>query len=70
MQAEGVEPDVVAGLSVGAFAAAVAVGVLSFKDGLSLSEVARRIDGESVSQGIWVSGGYRIKRNTPFSNSQ
>src|SRR6266446_9609050 len=36
MQAEGVEPDVVAGLSVGVFAAAVAVGVLSFKDGLSL----------------------------------
>src|ERR1700737_3248771 len=36
MHAEGVEPDVVAGLSVGVFAAAVAVGVLSFKDGLSL----------------------------------
>src|ERR1700680_1596292 len=36
MQAEGVGPDVVAGLSVGVFAAAVAVGVLSFKDGLSL----------------------------------
>jgi acyl transferase domain-containing protein len=31
MHAEGVEPDVVAGLSVGVFAAAVAVGVLSLK---------------------------------------
>jgi malonate decarboxylase epsilon subunit len=36
MQAEGVKPDVVAGLSVGAFAAAFAAGALAFKDGLSL----------------------------------
>jgi malonate decarboxylase epsilon subunit len=36
IQAEGVKPDVVAGLSVGAFAAAVAAGALAFKDGLSL----------------------------------
>ena len=36
MQAEGVKPDVVAGLSVGAFAAAVAAGALAFKDGLDL----------------------------------
>src|SRR5882762_7750264 len=39
MQAEGVKPDVVAGLSVGAFAAAVAAGALAFKDGLGLVKV-------------------------------
>jgi malonate decarboxylase epsilon subunit len=36
IQAEGVKPDVGAGLSVGVFAAAVAAGALAFKDGLSL----------------------------------
>jgi malonate decarboxylase epsilon subunit len=36
LQAEGIEPDIVAGLSVGAFAAAVAAGALAFKDGLTL----------------------------------
>jgi malonate decarboxylase epsilon subunit len=36
IQAEGVKPDVVAGLSVGAFAATVAAEALAFKDGLSL----------------------------------
>jgi malonate decarboxylase epsilon subunit len=36
LEAEGVKPDIVAGLSVGAFAAAVAAGALAFKDGLSL----------------------------------
>jgi len=34
LQAEGVKPEVVAGLSVGAFAAAVAAEALAFKDGL------------------------------------
>jgi malonate decarboxylase epsilon subunit len=36
LQAEGVKADIVAGLSVGAFAAAVAAGALAFKDGLRL----------------------------------
>jgi malonate decarboxylase epsilon subunit len=36
IQAERVKPDVVAGLSVGVFAAAVAAEALAFKDGLSL----------------------------------
>lgn len=36
LQTEGIKPEVVAGLSVGAFAAAVAAGAVSFKDGLNL----------------------------------
>jgi hypothetical protein len=58
MQAEGVEPDVVAGLSVGFFAASVAVGMLPFKDGLSRMQIdsavklikGRKVAGSSLSQ--------------------
>ena len=51
MQAEGVEPDVVAGLSVGVFAAAVAVGVLSFKDGLSLVKLRAELMEKAYPKG-------------------
>jgi malonate decarboxylase epsilon subunit len=51
MQADGVEPDVVAGLSVGVFAAAVAVGVLSFKDGLSLVKLRAELMEKAYPKG-------------------
>jgi len=51
MQAEGVKPDVVAGLSVGVFAAAVAVGVLSFKDGLSLVKLRAELMEKAYPKG-------------------
>ena len=55
MQAEGVEPDVVAGLSVGVFAAAVAVGVLSFKDGLSLVKLRAELMEKAYPDGYGLS---------------
>jgi malonate decarboxylase epsilon subunit len=51
MHAEGVEPDVVAGLSVGAFAAAVAAGALAFKDGLSLVKLRAELMEKAYPQG-------------------
>jgi malonate decarboxylase epsilon subunit len=39
LQAEGIKPDLVAGLSVGVFAAAVAAGALAFTDGLALVKI-------------------------------
>ena len=37
--AEGIEPEAVAGMSAGAFAAAVAVGVLNLADGIRRAEM-------------------------------
>jgi malonate decarboxylase epsilon subunit len=51
MQAEGVKPDIVAGLSVGAFAAAVAAGALVFKDGLSLVKLRAELMEKAYPQG-------------------
>src|ERR1700720_4687582 len=51
MHAEGVEPDVVAGLSVGAFAAAVAAGALAFKDGLNLVKLRAELMEKAYPQG-------------------
>jgi malonate decarboxylase epsilon subunit len=51
MHAERVEPDVVAGLSVGAFAAAVAAGALAFKDGLNLVKLRAELMEKAYPQG-------------------
>ena len=51
MQAEGVKPDVVAGLSVGAFAAAVAAGALTFRDGLALVKVRAELMEKAYPEG-------------------
>jgi malonate decarboxylase epsilon subunit len=51
MQAEGVEPDVVAGLSVGAFAAAVAAGALAFRDGLNLVKLRSELMEKAYPRG-------------------
>jgi malonate decarboxylase epsilon subunit len=55
LQAEGFEPDVVVGLSVGAFAAAVAAGALSFKDGLSLVKLRAELMQEAYPKGYGLS---------------
>ena len=39
LRAEGIKPDIVSGLSIGAFAAAVAAGALAFRDALPLVKV-------------------------------
>jgi malonate decarboxylase epsilon subunit len=51
MQAKGVEPDVVAGLSVGAFAGAVAAGALAFEDGLNLVKVRAELMEKAYPKG-------------------
>ena len=51
IQAEGVKPDVVAGLSVGAFAAAFAAGALAFKDGLSLVKLRAELMEKAYPKG-------------------
>jgi malonate decarboxylase epsilon subunit len=55
LQAEGIKPDVVAGLSVGAFAAAVAAGALSFKDGLNLVKLRAELMEETYPEGYGLS---------------
>jgi malonate decarboxylase epsilon subunit len=51
LQAEGVEPGLVAGLSVGAFAAAVAIGALAFKDGMALVRVRAELMAKAYPKG-------------------
>jgi len=55
LQVEGIKPDVTAGLSVGAFAAAVAAGALSFKDGLSLVKLRAELMEEAYPKGYGLS---------------
>jgi malonate decarboxylase epsilon subunit len=55
LQVEGIEPDVVAGLSVGAFAAAVAAEALSFKDGLCLVKLRAERMEEAYPEGYGLS---------------
>jgi malonate decarboxylase epsilon subunit len=55
IQAEGVMPDIVAGLSVGAFAAAVAAGALAFKDGLSLVKLRAELMEKAYPKGYGLS---------------
>ncbi|HET9378348.1 MAG TPA: malonate decarboxylase subunit epsilon, partial [Chthoniobacterales bacterium] len=55
LQAEGIEPDSVAGLSVGAFAAAVAAEALSFKDGLCLVKLRAERMEEAYPKGYGLS---------------
>lgn len=55
LQSEGVKPDVVAGLSVGAFAAAVAAGALAFKDGLALVKVRAELMEKAYPEGYGLS---------------
>lgn len=55
LQSEGVKPEVVAGLSVGAFAAAVAAGALVFKDGLALVKVRAELMEKAYPEGYGLS---------------
>jgi malonate decarboxylase epsilon subunit len=55
LQVEGIGPDVVAGLSVGAFAAAVAAEALSFKDGLCLVKLRAERMEEAYPKGYGLS---------------
>jgi malonate decarboxylase epsilon subunit len=55
LQAEGINPEVVAGLSVGAFAAAVAAGALAFKDGLSLVKLRAGLMEKAYPKGYGLS---------------
>jgi malonate decarboxylase epsilon subunit len=55
LRVEGINPDVVAGLSVGAFAAAVAAGALSFQDGLNLVKLRAELMGETYPKGYGLS---------------
>ena len=64
MQAEGVKPDVVAGLSVGAFAAAVAAGALTFRDGLALVKVRAELMEKAYPEG------YGLARVSQFLTSK
>jgi malonate decarboxylase epsilon subunit len=51
LRAEGIRPDLVAGLSIGAFAAAVAVEALEFKAALSLVECRARLMERAFPEG-------------------
>jgi malonate decarboxylase epsilon subunit len=51
LQAHGVEPEAVAGLSVGAFSAAIACGALALADGLPLVRLRGRLMQEAYPQG-------------------
>jgi malonate decarboxylase epsilon subunit len=55
LTAAGVKPDIVAGLSVGAFAAAVAAGALAFKDGLSLVKLRAELMEKAYPKGYGLS---------------
>ena len=55
LQVEGIKPDVVAGLSVGAFAAAVAAGALVFRDGLSLVKLRAELMEKAYPHGYGLS---------------
>jgi malonate decarboxylase epsilon subunit len=55
LQVEGIKPDIVAGLSVGAFAAAVAAGALSFRDGLSLVKLRADLMEQAYPKGYGLS---------------
>lgn len=51
LQAEGIKPDLVAGLSVGAFAAAVAAGALTLKDAVPLVRLRGELMEKAYPQG-------------------
>jgi malonate decarboxylase epsilon subunit len=55
LQVEGIKPDVVAGLSVGAFAAAVAAGALGFRDGLNLVKLRAELMEKTYPKGYGMS---------------
>jgi malonate decarboxylase epsilon subunit len=55
LTAVGVKPDIVAGLSVGAFAAAVAAGALAFRDGLMLVKLRGELMEKAYPKGYGLS---------------
>ena len=52
LRAEGIEPDMTAGLSIGAYAAAVASGALKFSDAVKLVSVRGRVMEEAYPAGF------------------
>jgi malonate decarboxylase epsilon subunit len=55
LQAEGVKPEIVAGLSVGAFAAAVAAEALAYQDGLRLVKLRAELMEKAYPDGYGLS---------------
>lgn len=55
LAAEGIEPDAVAGLSVGAYAAATACGALDFKDGVRLVHLRASLMADGFPSGYGLS---------------
>ncbi|HEX3446136.1 MAG TPA: malonate decarboxylase subunit epsilon [Chthoniobacterales bacterium] len=55
LQTEGIKPEVVTGLSVGAFAAAVAARAVSFKDGLNLVKLRAELMEKAYPKGYGLS---------------
>jgi hypothetical protein len=62
LQDEGIVPDAVAGLSVGAYGAAVACNAVSFERCLAAPSPTRAIDGACLSARLRDAGGIGLKR--------
>src|SRR5258707_1633544 len=64
--AEGVAPEAVAGMSAGAFAAAVVAGVLNLADGVRLLKLRaeRMVELYPRGYGLAAIGGFRVKKVT------
>jgi len=51
--AEGAVPSIVAGHSIGSFAAAVIAGALKFSDAVSVVDLRGKLNGSFISKRIW-----------------
>src|SRR5260370_20847413 len=65
LQAEGVKPEIVAGLSVGAFAAAVAAEALAYQDGLRLVKLRAELIEKAYPDGYGLSAGVGLNERLP-----
>lgn len=61
LEAAGIQPSLVAGLSIGAFGAAVAAHALSLTRCCSFGATSRPLDAGCLSFGIWHDGNRRIE---------
>lgn len=61
LEAAGIQPSLVAGLSIGAFGAAVAAHALSLTDAARLVLLRGRLMQGAISFGIWHDGNRRIE---------